>query len=94
MRAVATLIHSRFDMHRMRGALGAEMADALCRHLVSRAFLLQAAEMRFLVSLVFRTSALHRCDFCALLTGPGLHVVLFALALCHACSLRSLHCIC
>jgi hypothetical protein len=69
------------------------MADALSRHLVSRAFLLQAAEMRFLVSLDFHTSAHVAATFalCSLITA-GLHVVL----LCHcvALVLRSLHCTC
>jgi hypothetical protein len=64
MRAVATLIHSRFGMQRMRGALGAVMADALSRHLISRTFLLQAAEKRFLVSLTFRASPVHCCCDC------------------------------
>jgi hypothetical protein len=52
MLAVANLLDSPFGKQGILEALGAELTDTLCRHLLSRAFLLQAAEKRFLVSLL------------------------------------------
>jgi hypothetical protein len=74
MHAVATLLDGRFEPQRMRGALGEEMADALSHHMCSRAFLVQAAEKRCLVSLP--SFALPHVSFVALL--PLLRLLLFA----------------